>query len=379
MYSFLDILHFTLIIIPIIFALQLLTYSNKDGKPHKILGTLMIFVSIYYFNNAKFICSAIDICQFNLNFLFFLFLCITPFYYIYTKSLTTEAFGWDKKHIIHFVPAFLILVVSVISNNFINAENTTSIISFDKIRIVSIVVYNLQIFLYSVLMFITLNKHNKKIKQNFSYENHRNNLNWLKIFLIIFMGFSILDLAVFYFNPYLNLKPFYYVLTNGFFIFLGYFGLKQNDIYYALKTIPVELVREIPESENLPNEEEEDKNQYISEEKVKEIYTLIIDLLDKEQLYKKQDLSIFDIADKLQINKTYISHSINKNTGSNFSNLINKYRIEESKNLLLNSEFDNYTIEAIANHVGFHSKSSFNSWFKSLTGQTPSVYKKSLS
>jgi YesN/AraC family two-component response regulator len=122
--------------------------------------------------------------------------------------------------------------------------------------------------------------------------------------------------------------------------------------------------------------ETEEKNQQLSAEKVKEIYTQIIEALDKEKLYRKQDLSIFDVADKIQINKTYISHAINKHTGSNFSNLINKYRIDESKELLLNGNFDNYTIEAIANHVGFHSKSSFNSWFKSITGKTPSSYKK---
>ncbi len=375
MYSFLDILHFTLIVIPIIFALQLFTYSKTNEKPKKILGTLMLLVSIYYFVNAKFICNTLDICKFNLNFLFFLFLCITPFYYIYTESLTSESFNFRKNHLINFIPASLILFLSIISNNFVKADNTSSIISFDKIKIAAIVIYNVQIILYSVFMFLNLRRHKRNINQNFSYENNINNLNWLKIFLIIFMSFSILDLAVFYFTPYLNLKPFYYVLTNVFFVFLGYFGLKQSDLYYAIKRIPIELTREISNSEGILNETEE-KNQQLSAEKVKEIYTQIIEALDKEKLYRKQDLSIFDVADKIQINKTYISHAINKHTGSNFSNLINKYRIDESKELLLNGNFDNYTIEAIANHVGFHSKSSFNSWFKSITGKTPSSYKK---
>jgi|GEM_PF-2159537 hypothetical protein len=72
MLTYINLLHFTLILIPLIFSLQLFTYPSTRKPSHKILGTLLIFVSIYYFVNAKFICQKINTCEFNLNFLFFL-------------------------------------------------------------------------------------------------------------------------------------------------------------------------------------------------------------------------------------------------------------------------------------------------------------------
>ena len=48
----------------------------------------------------------------------------------------------------------------------------------------------------------------------------------------------------------------------------------------------------------------------------------------------------------------------------------------EAQKLLLSKEGDIYTIEAIANKVGFHSKSSFNSSFKKITKITPSEFRR---
>ncbi|MBU0488050.1 MAG: helix-turn-helix domain-containing protein, partial [Bacteroidetes bacterium] len=56
----------------------------------------------------------------------------------------------------------------------------------------------------------------------------------------------------------------------------------------------------------------------------------------------------------------------------NFKNLINEYRIKESRKLLITKP--NLTIEAIAHDVGFRSKSAFNAAFKLYTGVTPSFF-----
>ena len=61
-----------------------------------------------------------------------------------------------------------------------------------------------------------------------------------------------------------------------------------------------------------------------------------------------------------------------------FQDLLNRYRIEEFINCLQNDTYKNYTFMAIANEVGFSSKSSFNTTFKKLKGMTPSQYKKQI-
>lgn len=380
MLTYINILHFTLILIPLIFSLQLFTYPSTRKPSHKILGTLLVFVSIYYFVNAKFICQKINTCEFNLNFLFFLFLSITPFYYLYTKSLTEEFFVFKRKYILNFIPAFVVLILSIISVNFIKNQDPKNLLSFTNIKLLSIVIYNIQIPIYSIFIFICLKKHNKNIRENFAYENYQINLTWLKIFFIAFLIFSILDLSVYYINPYLNLTPFYFILSNLFFIFLGYFGVRQNQnyniSYYRINKYTDQIISK--NESGLEKENVYDKGKHLSEVKSIEIFNLVLELLENKKIYRKQDLSIFDIAEELEINKTYISNAINKISGTNFNTFINIFRIEESKKILLNPEYNNITIEAIANDVGFHSKSSFNIWFKKLTGQTPSEFKKQI-
>jgi AraC-like DNA-binding protein len=67
---------------------------------------------------------------------------------------------------------------------------------------------------------------------------------------------------------------------------------------------------------------------------------------------------------------------INENLGSNFYNLINKYRINEAQGLILSPEKSKLKLEAIAYDVGFKSKSTFNEAFKRNTGLTPSQFRK---
>ena len=61
-----------------------------------------------------------------------------------------------------------------------------------------------------------------------------------------------------------------------------------------------------------------------------------------------------------------------------FSTALQTFRIREAcRRLSPRSEgFSNYTIEAVAESVGFRSRSNFHSIFKKITGLTPSQYQK---
>jgi AraC-like DNA-binding protein len=43
--------------------------------------------------------------------------------------------------------------------------------------------------------------------------------------------------------------------------------------------------------------------------------------------------------------------------------------------MILKSDYQQFTIEAIGQMVGFHSKASFNTAFKKFTGVTPSFFR----
>jgi len=143
----------------------------------------------------------------------------------------------------------------------------------------------------------------------------------------------------------------------------------------AAKPEAVNFSKEMPES----NDKKESRyaDSPLTESKKQEIANSIIYALEKEKLYFMQDLSLEKFAGEVGINRAYVSQVINEKFNKNFSNLINEYRIKESRRLLLEDEFRGYTMEYLANTVGFNSTTSFNKAFKKFVGVTPSYYIKS--
>lgn len=98
------------------------------------------------------------------------------------------------------------------------------------------------------------------------------------------------------------------------------------------------------------------------------------ELMEREKLYLRNDLTLSELARKLNTNTTYLSKVINDITQQNFSNYLNNFRIDEACRLLSGPHGRNLTIEGIAQSVGFNSKSAFNAAFKKIKYVTPSEY-----
>ena len=99
-------------------------------------------------------------------------------------------------------------------------------------------------------------------------------------------------------------------------------------------------------------------------------------LLKDEALYKDPDHGRESIAEQLGISPSYLSKLVNEVTGDNFSAFINSYRVEAVKKMLLDPEYDQYSLTAIGMEAGFRSKSVFYTSFKKATGLTPNAFKK---
>ncbi|MBN1199916.1 MAG: tetratricopeptide repeat protein [Bacteroidales bacterium] len=117
----------------------------------------------------------------------------------------------------------------------------------------------------------------------------------------------------------------------------------------------------------------QDPNKYVEARK-EELVNEFEALMHHQGLYRQSGITLEMVAERLNSNRTYLSGMINSHFRTNFTTLINRYRIREARRLLLSPDFKNYTIEAIANEVGFISKSTFNEAFKKETGLTPSFF-----
>ncbi len=100
-------------------------------------------------------------------------------------------------------------------------------------------------------------------------------------------------------------------------------------------------------------------------------------LLNQEKIYRKNDISLLKLSDLLGTTRHNTSQIINEHFNLNFFELINKYRIEEAKELLKNDNQKKINIIEVAYEVGFNNKVTFNKSFKKYNQITPSEYVKS--
>ena len=114
----------------------------------------------------------------------------------------------------------------------------------------------------------------------------------------------------------------------------------------------------------------------LSDEKKQQIIFNLKRIIEKEELYLKNDLTIELAAAKLEISRTYLSQIVNETFNTSFTTFINNYRINHAIQLISAPVNSIYSIAGIAGLSGFHSISSFNTLFKQKTGLTPSAFRK---
>lgn len=151
------------------------------------------------------------------------------------------------------------------------------------------------------------------------------------------------------------------LFTLVLFLILQWKILKQKNTVLLRKSSEV---KDIPKSKKILNEDQ--KSLIIALEK----------LVIKDRYYEKPNVTLERTAKKLNTNRTYLSEAVNECYEIGFSRWLNEVRVNESLKLLSAIENDKYSVEGIASMVGFSSISTFNSNFKSITGLTPSYFRK---
>ena len=85
------------------------------------------------------------------------------------------------------------------------------------------------------------------------------------------------------------------------------------------------------------------------------------------------DIKLEDVAIKSFISKNYFSKLFKEVTGTNFSDYIQKLRIDEACSLLKSTDMK---VTDIAFQTGFNDIKFFYDVFKKITGKTPGDYRK---
>lgn len=356
-------------------ALFLFATANKKYKNRFFLGLFLLnsfllfvghFLSFYeYWHVFRY---------FDFLFLATL-LAFYPLYYLYILS----AFNFNIvpiKRIYHFIPtiiiAFIMLITTVLSswenyeiymnNNLYGTELTTTsskILAYlykgsRAFHLVQIVAYN-----FLTIRFIL--RAQKEMSNSFS------NLDkyQLRYFYIVNISFIL------------------FMSIPGFFVtVVGRAPLNTNEILLLLSCILFTLlyliialvgIRQVPVEINLqPESTQTDEKIHLHD--LKQLEQDLQNYFNQNKPWLTQNLNIWEVAQHLGTNRSYVSNVINEKFGCNFNQFVNSYRINEAKHILNNN--NQKTIAEISELAGFGSVNSFIRIFKKIEKCTPSEFRK---
>ena len=90
--------------------------------------------------------------------------------------------------------------------------------------------------------------------------------------------------------------------------------------------------------------------------------------------YLQNDINLKKVASELKTQPHVLSSFLNQHYRMHFNELINYYRVQYIKDGMMNRQWENFTLEAIATKAGFNNRTTFLSAFKKFTGMTPSGF-----
>ncbi len=98
--------------------------------------------------------------------------------------------------------------------------------------------------------------------------------------------------------------------------------------------------------------------------------------LASTKLYLDPDLGLDKLSAAIGESKYHVSEALNMYAGKSFYQYINEYRISRAMEIMTSIQQKNLPVNilVIAFECGFKAKSSFNTYFKKITGETPSAY-----
>ncbi len=302
-----------------------------------------------------------------------------PLMYLYIRTVLTDR-GFNWKDFIHILPAFIFFVdfwpVYMLDNEekilLIQSEisNPALYTSYTQSRFFPSDFYNplrsVILAFYWILSVILVRSKNKNYdKDGFAKEW----FVWIKIFLglelLVFFPFLLFFWAI---DPLSNffLIHLTIVILN---LITGFALVFFPKILYGLdeeKFVKQKIKNKTVKIENP------------SDQKAKEIESKLVEILDRDKKFLQHGYSIHALAVDTDIPVYLLTQYINHHLKTNFSDLINRKRIEESCHLIASGKVEHLSLLGLAELSGFNNRNSFTLAFQKFKNVSPSMYIKSL-
>lgn len=356
------------------FFLGILLFSKKDKVlTDNILSLWLVVIGIHltgYFLNYK---GYWDIYPHLIGITAPFPLLYGPFLYLYVRYSLKSKTHIQKIDYLHFAPALFSYMFMIPFFFFYSAEEKTQV---DKgliddynnvLSTILLVCFILSGITYAILSYRMLLKRHKIVEDNYSYSN-RIDMNWLRFAILGIGSVFITAAAVTIMREMLGLQfPFnadilFYSIIVAFVVFIGYSGIRQQDLFTNTVKNEIDLLRT----------ESEYKRSGLKQELAILKHNELLELMQKEKPYLNPKLTLSELANTLSLSSNHLSQIINQYEQVNFHDFVNKYRVEEFIQRVQSNK--NFSLLAHALDSGFNSKSSFNNVFRKHKSVTPSQY-----
>jgi AraC-like DNA-binding protein len=330
---------------------------RKHGRQNAYLGAILVISSVNLIHpHLGSIGSYPDVFSSYLLFEPMQFL-LFPLFFFYVRTLVEERARFRLMDILHFIPAFGVIMLS-------NLEWVRTIENAGAFPVASTAFWLLlvlQALLYLHASRRIIETRRERAKELFSTLQSIDE-GWIKwilgLIVLIFASYLLSFAFLIHKMPPHLLKAW---LSLSVACAIWAIGIR------VLRRPPIIAVPKAAPAAGRLNDEEEHL-----------LHTALIDLMERQKLFRDPGLSLDDLVKTLGFSRNEISWVINRRIGKNFYQFINEYRVAETVRLFSSSENFRRSVLDIALAAGFNSKPAFNKIFKEQTGETPSQYRKQI-
>lgn len=370
-----------------LFLATVLATQRTNRTANRLLAALMASMTIYLAAGPYYTAGLVRIYPHFFGINYQTTWVFGPLVYLYTRAASDRSWRFKATDLVHFVPVAITTLAAlpvylmtgaekIATWELWSAHGVTGVLAYlDPFKYVSGIAYSAATALYLV-------RHRRQVEH--SYSNlERVNLRWLLWLTAGTGGIWILVTALKIAHVSTSIRDGHVTLTMALLVYgIGYLGLRQPEVFrYQSSGMPVpnqDVAFEPPAVPAMLAIAPRYEHSGLSDSESMYLRESLLRLMESQQPWKESELTLADLAARLNSTSHKLSEVLNSQIGETFYDFVNGYRVREVQRRIVAGDTRSLKMLALAMDAGFASKSAFNEVFKKRTGQTPSGFRQTL-